>query len=375
MEKPESEISIKSLQRELEEVKNELKEKEKVFETILEYSFAGYWDWYIKDNYEYLSPTFKKMFGYEDHELANSPETWQKIIHPDDLEEVLNIFDAHVKSKGKIPYDNEVRYMHKDGSIVWVYCRGKVIEWDKEDNPVRMVGNHVNITRLKKLQEELEFFNFSVSHDLRVPLRTITGYAEILKEDYSDDVSTDAKRIIDKIELSTYKMSNLIDDILAFSRVSRKHNIAELQQINMTELFKEVYEELTQNIKERNIVFKIDQLEQIKGDKPMITQLITNLLSNAIKYSKTTEIAEISVSGEELGNDYVYTIKDNGVGFDMKFLSRIFKAFQRLHKDRDYEGTGVGLAIALKVIEHHNGRIWADSSPNEGSIFYFTIGT
>ena len=374
MSDPESKQKIKSLQKELEDVKNELSDKEKVFETILEYSFAGYWDWYIKEDYEYLSPTFKKMFGYEDHELPNSPDTWQKIIHPDDLEEVLKIFDAHVKSKGKVPYDNEVRYFHKDGSIVWVYCRGKVIEWDEKDNPVRMVGNHINITHLKQLQEELEFFNYSVSHDLRTPLRTITGYAEILKEDYSDEVSEAAQKMIDKIELNTYKMSNLIDDILAFSRVSRKHNAINLQQIDMTQLFNEVYDDLTQNIKERKIKFKIDELEPAKGDKPMITQLITNLLSNAIKYSKTLDVTEIAVSGEELGNDYVYTVKDNGIGFDMKFLSRIFKAFQRLHKDREYEGTGVGLAIALKVIEHHNGRIWADSSPGKGAIFYFSLG-
>ena len=126
-----------------------------IYETILESTMAGYWDWHIQENTEYLSPTFKRMFGYEDHEIENTPEAWQKIIHPDDLKSVLKSYEDHVKSKGKIPYDNRVRYYHKNGSIVWVYCRGKVIEWAENGEPVRMVGSHVDITQEISLREQL----------------------------------------------------------------------------------------------------------------------------------------------------------------------------------------------------------------------------
>jgi two-component system CheB/CheR fusion protein len=133
-----------------------IEEKDTIFNEILESSMAGYWDWHIQDDYEYLSPTFKKMFGYEDHELPNHPSSWQKIIHPDDLDGVFKIYNAHVESKGEVPFANTVRYYHKDGSIVWVFCKGKVIKWDADGKPVRMVGSHVNITPLKDSERKLK---------------------------------------------------------------------------------------------------------------------------------------------------------------------------------------------------------------------------
>ena len=140
----------------VEELNRKLSDTKIVLDTILEGSLVGYWDWLIQDESEYLNPTFKKMLGYENHELPNHPDSWQKIIHPDDLPGVWDIFKQHVESKGKVPYDNTVRYLHKDGSIVWVYRKGKVIEWDHDGNPIRMVGCHVDITSLKRTQEALK---------------------------------------------------------------------------------------------------------------------------------------------------------------------------------------------------------------------------
>ncbi len=147
---------METLHADIVGLQNKLKDHKMVFDTILEYTLAGYWDWMIQENTEYLSPTFKSMFGYADHEMPNTPEARQKIIHPEDLPLVFETYDKHIQSKGKIPYDNEVRYFHKDGSIVWVWCRGKVIEWDEEGKPIRMVGSHVDITPLKNSQEELQ---------------------------------------------------------------------------------------------------------------------------------------------------------------------------------------------------------------------------
>lgn len=123
---------------------------------LMDSTLAGWWDWDIPNDIEYMSPGFKRMFGYQDHEIKNTPEWWQTNIHQDDLPGVFEVFEKHVQSKGEIPYDNTVRYYHKDGSIVWVYCRGKVIEWDDMGNPIRMIGTHVNITQERALAQQLE---------------------------------------------------------------------------------------------------------------------------------------------------------------------------------------------------------------------------
>ncbi len=153
---PTPEQEIARLKKELLEAKTALSDLTMVFNEILEGTMAGYWDWDIPNEQEYMSPTFKKMFGYEDHEIANTPDWWQANIFEEDLPGVFKVFEDHVKSKGKIPYDNVVRYRHKNGSTVWVYCRGKVIEWNNDGSPKRMVGSHIDITELKTVQSELQ---------------------------------------------------------------------------------------------------------------------------------------------------------------------------------------------------------------------------
>ena len=145
-----------------------------IFENIL----AGYWDWSIQENTEYLSPRFKSLFGYKDHEMENSPEAWQKIIHPDDLPGVLEVFEKHVQSKGNFPYINEVRYYHKDGSIVWVLCKGEVIEWDEDGKPLRMVGCHVDITQQKRQEAIIDALKLKHEKDL-LQLKTACEKGEI----------------------------------------------------------------------------------------------------------------------------------------------------------------------------------------------------
>ena len=156
---------LKLAEEEMKRQQKQLEEERTILNAILEGTMAGYWEWHIQEDYEYMSPRFKEMFGFEDEEVPNKPDWWQKQIHPDDLPGVFEVYNKHVNSKGEYPYDNEVRYYHKDGSIIWVYCRGKVIEWDAKGNPLKMVGSHVNITTIKKAQEEIEYF-FNMSLDL-----------------------------------------------------------------------------------------------------------------------------------------------------------------------------------------------------------------
>ena len=150
------EQDIPSLIKKNQQLTKIIEEKETIFNEILEASMAGYWDWHIQEDYEYMSPSFKSMFGYKEDELPNHPNSWQKIVHPDDLDGIFQNFNAHIQSKGEVPFTNTVRYYHKDGSIIWVFCKGKVISWGENGEPLRMVGSHVNITPLKHSEQNLK---------------------------------------------------------------------------------------------------------------------------------------------------------------------------------------------------------------------------
>ncbi len=165
---------VQQLEEELRQAKAALKETQYIFDTVLESTMAGYWDWNIKEGTEYYSPAFREMFGYEEHEFPNVPESWQKIIHPEDLPAVFELFGEHVKSRGKVPFNNEVRYYHKDGRLIWVFCRGKVVDWDEDGEPLRMVGSHVDITPLK-LQDELQRRWSTLTHKVNFGIASSKG--------------------------------------------------------------------------------------------------------------------------------------------------------------------------------------------------------
>lgn len=225
---------------------------------------------------------------------------------------------------------------------------------------------------LKRSNEELEAFSYSVSHDLRAPLRAIQGYSEVLTEDYGEVLDDEGKRVAGIIIKNVRKMGILIDDILEFSRLGRRP--AEMQVVNMAMRVRETFNELVRSEPDRDIRLELGELKDAYGDDAMITQLVTNLISNAIKYTRPRAAAEIGVSGGETEHGYVYRVEDNGVGFEDAYGDKLFGVFQRLHKERDFEGTGVGLAIAHRIVIRHKGRIWGTGTPNEGATFYFTLG-
>ena len=374
---------VNQLKEEIKNLKQQLHDKEIVFNNILDSTLAGYWDWYIQDNYEYLSPTFKSMFGYEDHELPNSPETWQKIIHPEDLKKVLKIFDKHVATKGEFPYDNEVRYFHKNGAIVWVYCRGKVIEWDNEGKPVRMVGCHVDITKLKQAEEakkymrqlevtnkELEQFSYVASHDLQEPLRTVSGFTELLSKKYGDSLDKEGKLYIDYISQASVRMSELVKALLDYSRIGRAKK---LKQVDCNQLIEAIKSDLSVRLAETNAKIEACKLPLVKGYETELRLLFQNLISNAIKFSRPDIDPIIKVSAEKEANYWKFSVLDNGIGIEPEHQQRIFRIFQRLHNKNKYEGTGIGLAHCYKIIDLHDGKIWVESEPNVGSNFQFTI--
>jgi PAS domain S-box-containing protein len=225
--------------------------------------------------------------------------------------------------------------------------------------------------QLEAVNKELEAFSYSVSHDLRAPLRAIHSFTRILREDYDKVLDDEGKRICKTIELSAVQLGQLIDDLLAFSRVGR----TELQysKIDMTSLARSVYTDLVNQDEAGRIDFKVNKLHAAHGDIITIRLVMINLLSNALKYTSRSEKAEISVGSDQNDGEVVYYVKDNGVGFDMQYYDKLFGVFQRLHSSKEFEGNGVGLAIIKRIVQRHKGKVWAEGAVGKGATFYFTL--
>jgi PAS domain S-box-containing protein len=225
--------------------------------------------------------------------------------------------------------------------------------------------------QLEAANKELEAFSYSVSHDLRAPLRAIDGFSRVILEDYTDKLDDEGKRYLNIIESNTKKMGQLIDDLLAFSRLGRQE--IRVSEMDMRKLAKSVSEELKLAVPERKLNITINTLIPAQGDQAMVRQVFVNLLSNAVKFTRPRDTAFIEINGSGEGNENVYSVKDNGVGFDMQYVNKLFGVFQRLHSSEEFEGTGVGLAIVQRIIHRHGGRVWAEGKVNEGATFYFTL--
>jgi light-regulated signal transduction histidine kinase (bacteriophytochrome) len=223
---------------------------------------------------------------------------------------------------------------------------------------------------LKNMNKELESFSYSVSHDLRAPLRAINGYSTILQKDYESYLDENGKWLISNICSNTVRMSTLIDELLEFSKLGRKE--VQKHEIIMNELVDSVLLEIHRSTKHQAKI-KIGELHNIKADKRLLHQVMFNLISNAIKYSSKNEAPLIEISSEIQNNEIVFAVKDNGVGFNMDYAHKLFSVFQRLHSQDDFEGTGVGLAIVQKIIHKHGGRVWAHGKVNEGAVFQFSL--
>jgi signal transduction histidine kinase len=224
---------------------------------------------------------------------------------------------------------------------------------------------------LETVNKELDSFSYSVSHDLRAPIRSINNYINILLEDYVDQMDGEAKRLIQIVIKNSQKMGTLIDDLLAFSKLGRK-DLTKVS-LSMKSLVEDIWKENFQLEPHRNIEFKLDELPDCYAEKATIQQVWVNLISNALKYTRKKEKTIIEITWEEKEKEIIYSIKDNGIGFDMNYYDKLFGVFQRLHSPEEFEGTGVGLAIVQRIIEKHGGKIWASSQPNIGTTFYFSL--
>lgn len=226
-------------------------------------------------------------------------------------------------------------------------------------------------TQLELANEGLESFSYSISHDLRTPLRAIDGYSRMLLKKHGDKFDEDALGKFNVIRNNAQIMGQLIDDLLAFSRLGNKE--LAVSKLDMNSLISDTWKELQVINPDRNISLKIHKIPSGMGDRTLLKQVYTNLLSNAIKFTNNRNDALIEAGGHVEGNESIYYMKDNGIGFDMEYYNKLFGVFQRLHSNDEYEGTGVGLAIVQRIIHRHGGRIWAEGKADQGACFYFTL--
>jgi two-component system sensor kinase len=224
---------------------------------------------------------------------------------------------------------------------------------------------------LENTNNELEAFIYSISHDLRAPLRAINGFTRIILDDHSSELKSETQFLLQRVWDNANKMRQLIEDLLRLSRTNRQELSFAL--IDMHALFMSLVEETRQTFPGHKISATIHPVPKAIGDLALLKQVVSNLLSNAVKFSGKNEISEIVIGSLYEAENIVYFIKDNGIGFDMKYAQNLFGVFRRLSNSEDYEGTGVGLALVKRIIERHGGRVWANSEPGNGATFFFTI--
>lgn len=335
---------------------------------------CGYYSLDINGTFVEMNATMLSWLGYQRDEII----------------ERLTLFDIVTASGKNIFMDNfprfkkegivknlEFDFIRKDGSTFQGAVSASAI-YDEQGKYQKSRSTVFDVTerriaeeRSRQLNQELEAFTYSVSHDLRSPLRSINGYSKILTEDYSDRLDSEGNRILNVIMSNATKMGQLIDDLLDFSRVGKKE-IAKFPY-NAEHLVRALVVELQEQEHERKINVKIMAMEPSMGDVVLIRQVWQNLISNAFKYTQKNAVAEIEIGSNKVRDEVVYHIKDNGVGFDMQYVGKLFGVFQRLHKIPEFEGTGVGLAIVHRIVTRHGGRIWADAGINKGATFFFSL--
>lgn len=225
---------------------------------------------------------------------------------------------------------------------------------------------------LEEANRELESFSWSVSHDLRAPLRAVEGFTKIVLKQYSNDMPQEASRLLGQVERSAEHMGRLIDDLLRLSKLTRQH--LSLSQLDMKALVMEVWDELRRATPaDRTVEFHIGELPTVLGDYALLRQVFVNLLSNAIKFTGKTAMPKISVLCTPGDDELVFCTRDNGAGFDMQYAKKLFAVFQRLHTQDEFEGTGIGLSIVQRIIQRHGGKVWAEGELNKGAAIYFSL--
>ncbi len=340
----------------------------------------------------FITDNIESQLGYLPSQFLDDAKFWFERIHPTDRMKIQAAFPKLYQSD---THTLEYRFRHSDGSYRWMHDNFRLLR-NASGIPTEIIGSWVDITLLKQAEEnvrqlnaeleirvrertaqletvnrELESFSYSVSHDLRAPLRGVDGYSRILQEDYAKRLDPEGCRLLEVVRSETKRMGRLIDDLLAFSRMGRKQ--FENEKMDMRSLAEEALESVRQSAVDSSVQFNVGALPPSAGDPALLRQVFVNLISNAVKFSRTQTMPKVEVGFEPETNGTVYFVRDNGVGFEEQFSHKLFGVFQRLHSEEEFEGTGIGLALVQRIVQRHGGKVWAKSKPNFGATFFFFI--
>jgi len=367
---------------ERKETEEALKKSEQSLAKAQHIAHIGSWEWDTKTGDIDWSNELYSIYGVDPNTFTPSLSSFAHYVHPDD-EEFVNQHVDQLLSEGK-SHNFDFRIVLDDGSIRVINTLAEVAEFDKNGKPNVIVGINQDITvrkeielklneNIKKLAQsnnELEQFAYITSHDLREPLRMITSFLQLLKRRYKDQLDQDANEFIEFAVDGAKRLDAMTNDLLQYSKITRKKR--DITPVNFENVLEESMINLKVPIEESNAVITHDPLPTIYGDEPLKVQLFQNLIGNAIKY-RSQETPKIHISAKKEKNQYLFSIKDNGIGMSPDHLEQIFTIFKRLHTHDEYEGTGIGLAIAQKIVQIQGGKIWVESELGKGTTFYFTI--
>ncbi len=340
---------------------------------------------YVNDKFCAISKYSREELLGQDHRIINSG------YHPRELIKDLWTTIA----RGKV-WKGELKNRARDGSYYWVdttivpflnesgkpyqyvAIRAEITERKRAEEEIKQLNEDLEqrvslrTGELEAANQELAAFSYSISHDLRAPLRAMGGFARILEKELASQTSDDARHAMERIRANAAKMGDLVDGLLDFASLGRRP-LAK-RKVSPTVIARGVFEELRSETEGRNVEIEITELPQCEADPTLLKQVFANLLSNAVKYTRGRDPAVIKVGSSPPGAGTVYFVRDNGAGFDMQYAGKLFQVFQRLHRADQFEGTGVGLAIVHRIIQRHGGRIWTESKLDQGTTFYFTTG-
>ena len=353
-----------------------LRERPEVFEFLQNASLDGLWYWDLENpEQEWMNARFWEILGLDPATKQHLASEWQDLIHPDDLQTALQNFEAHCADP-EYPYDQIVRYRHADGSTVWVRCRGLAIR-NAAGTPVRMLGAHNELTELKQteaqlrergqqlqaLNEELEAYSYAISHDLQGPLRTISGFSQLILRRHGDALPDEVKDMLALTQSGAADLGNMIESVLQMSRV--EHGQRVWKPVDLDQAWATAQRNLQQDIADSGAVISASELGTVPGDRNALTRVLQNLLENALKYRIEGQPPQISIVAERDALQLQLSLTDNGRGVPAGVSERLIQAFERDER-ANIKGLGIGLATCQRILQKLGGRLSLQPLSNDG---------
>lgn len=341
----------------------------------------GVWEWNLETDEVFWDERMEKMFGLKSGTFGGTYKAFEQLVNEEDLSHIQKAVSKALEKD--LPYETVFRIKFDDNQTKYISTKA-LVNKDKDRKPISFTGVCFDVTGLRegteqlvlKLNEELlrsnkelENFAYVASHDLQEPLRMVSSFTQLLEHQYRDKLDDRAQEYIRYAVDGAKRMYDLLNGLLDYSRIHTRGK--EFKRVDLTRILEIAKRNLTLMIEEKNASIKSNTLPEVDADEGQMILLFQNLIANSIKFS--IEIPKIYISSKSVDDNYVITVKDEGIGIESQYFDRIFRIFQRLLPREQVEGTGIGLAICKRIVERHGGKIWVESEPNKGSTFYFTI--